>query len=215
MCSFLQCFFPGLGEVSASANTRAKGVNWAKWLMVGGLSAVLSAQAQPYPQPQLNAPEVINDADRVLGQWVMPDGSALIEIYPQGSSYSVRIVKLRDPRFTVADSVDDKLLHQPRIDIHSPDSKLESQSLTGLVIASGLKYQDGIWAGGKIYDPNSGNYYRCKLEWVDGNYLRVRGYMGISLFGETMYWQRATVFKTRTLRMLEGLLNETQGRAGF
>lgn len=148
-------------------------------------------------------------ADSINGYWVMPDSSALIEVYsvqPAESKereYSVRIVALRDPRFTVVDK--DAPSGELRRDIYNPDVNLRQRPLEGLTIASGLKYKDGIWGGGKIYDPGSGGHYRCQLEQAPGGYLKVRGYMGISLLGRTMYWQRADDFKRRVADMLKML----------
>ena len=56
---------------------------------------------------------------------------------------------------------------------------------------SGFTYQaDGRWVGGRIYDPNSGKTYKGTIRQVDGNTLKFRGYVGISLFGRTETWKR-------------------------
>ena len=46
------------------------------------------------------------------------------------------------------------------------------------------------WAGGMIYDPNSGNTYKGTMRLVDRNTLKLRGYIGISLFGRSDTWTR-------------------------
>jgi len=44
---------------------------------------------------------------------------------------------------------------------------------------------------GRIFDPVSGRDYKCKLELAkDGNILKVRGYIGIAIFGRTQVWRR-------------------------
>ena len=45
-----------------------------------------------------------------------------------------------------------------------------------------VTYKDGT-----IYDPKSGKTYSCKMT-IDGNKLKIRGYIGISLFGRTEVW---------------------------
>jgi uncharacterized protein (DUF2147 family) len=46
------------------------------------------------------------------------------------------------------------------------------------------------WQG---VDPQSGNIYKVWIEVVDGGKrLKVRGYLGVSLFGRTQYWERQT-----------------------
>jgi uncharacterized protein (DUF2147 family) len=60
----------------------------------------------------------------------------------------------------------------------------------GLDILSGFKYGGGnIWQDGKIYDPKNGKTYSCKMT-LEGNELKVRGYVGFSLLGRTTVWTR-------------------------
>ena len=42
----------------------------------------------------------------------------------------------------------------------------------------------------KIYNPEDGKEYNCKMTLKDPNTLEVRGYVGISLFGKTQTWTR-------------------------
>jgi len=55
----------------------------------------------------------------------------------------------------------------------------------------GFRYTgDNLWEGGRIYNPEDGRKYRCKL-WLDGeNRLKLRGYVGMSLLGKTETWIR-------------------------
>ena len=144
--------------------------------------------------------------DSILGHWVMPDGSALIEVYKVDASYSVRIIALREQHFTVVDA--GAPLGEERLDIHNPDKQKRERSLLGLNIAWGLTHEDGGWEGGDIYDPGSGTTYSCELQLMEGGFLKVRGYLGFSLLGRSMYWQRAGDFKTRVEAMLAGLAAE-------
>ena len=60
----------------------------------------------------------------------------------------------------------------------------------GLQILSGFRYAgDGTWEAGKIYDPKNGKTYSCKMR-LDGENLKIRGFIGISLFGRTTVWSR-------------------------
>lgn len=150
-----------------------------------------------------------NSVDAIMGYWVMPDGSALIEITTtpglsaKNTVYVARIVALREKQFTTLDKGAPS--GQTRRDIHNPDEALRQRPLEGLTIANGLKYDGGSWSGGLIYDPASGNTYRCKLDLVKEGFLRVRGYLGISLLGRTMYWQKADNFKQQMSQMLDAI----------
>lgn len=47
------------------------------------------------------------------------------------------------------------------------------------------------WDGGWIYDPEKGEKYDVELTPVGDNKLKVLGYLGMKMFGETMMWTRA------------------------
>jgi uncharacterized protein (DUF2147 family) len=50
---------------------------------------------------------------------------------------------------------------------------------------------DDEWIGGDIYAPESGKTYSSYMYLKDINTLKVRGYVGISLFGRTETWTRS------------------------
>jgi uncharacterized protein (DUF2147 family) len=78
-----------------------------------------------------------------------------------------------------------------RVDKLNPDPTLRSRSLLGITILQGFDYAGKyVWKGGTIYDPNSGNTYRSTMTLVDRNTLKVRGYIGVSLFGRSDTWTR-------------------------
>ena len=60
-----------------------------------------------------------------------------------------------------------------------------------MIILKDLKYSDGVWEDGTIYDPMSGKTYDCTMKIKDGGKsLDIRGYIGVSLFGRTSTWTR-------------------------
>ena len=66
---------------------------------------------------------------------------------------------------------------------------MQNRDLLGLEFLTKFEYDDGVYDGGEIYDPETGKTYSCKMS-LDGNTLKVRGYIGISLFGRTEYFER-------------------------
>ena len=71
-----------------------------------------------------------------------------------------------------------------------PD-EFHNQTIAGMQVIWGLKEKNGEWKGGKLLDADSGNIYRCKLSVTeDGQHLKVRGFIGISLLGRTQTWNR-------------------------
>ena len=91
-------------------------------------------------------------------------------------SYQGRIVGGNDPH---------------RLDVHNPDSSRRQQLLLGQSILLGM-HQDGAssWSGGTIYDPDSGRSYKCHIELIDQDHLKVRGFIGLSLLGRSQTWTR-------------------------
>ncbi|MBA2652869.1 MAG: DUF2147 domain-containing protein [Tatlockia sp.] len=66
--------------------------------------------------------------------------------------------------------------------------KFKDKSVQNLQIIWGLKDKgNGLWEGGKILDPQTGNIYKAKMS-LDGDKLHVRGYLGISAIGRTQTW---------------------------
>jgi len=119
-------------------------------------------------------------AGDVAGTWLSGDGDGLVEIRLAGDGLSG--VVLGSPN-------DDP--SRPDSDRLNPDPALRERPLKGLEIFSDFRYEgQGVWSGGRIYDPNSGNTYRCTIRVIDRDTLEMRGYIGIPLFGRTETWRR-------------------------
>ena len=117
----------------------------------------------------------------VEGRWLSGDGEGWIEIQLVGESLIG----------VIAGSPNNKKGDPPRFDDLNPDPELRSRALDGLTIMSGFTYAgDGRWVDGRVYDPDSGNTYKCTLTQVDRDTLKLRGYIGISLFGRSDTWTR-------------------------
>lgn len=129
------------------------------------------------------------DADAILGLWSLTDRKAQFEIYKCGSEYCGKISYLSEPNYPSTEKLGFAGL--PIMDLQNPDPALRGRSLLGLPLLEGFRYVGGdTWEGGRIYNPEDGKKYRCKL-WLDGeNQLKVRGYLGFSLFGRTETWVR-------------------------
>jgi uncharacterized protein (DUF2147 family) len=66
-----------------------------------------------------------------------------------------------------------------------------NQPIIGLVILRNLRLEDGEYVGGDVLDPDTGRVYRCKFHLIDGGRRMVmRGYIGISLLGQSQIWRR-------------------------
>ena len=117
----------------------------------------------------------------VVGLWLSGDGDGWIEIRQQGSEF-VGII---------AGSPNTREGDPPRLDDKNPDPSLRHRMLDGLIFMQGFVYDgENRWSGGTIYDPNSGNTYKGTMRLIDSDTLKLRGYIGISLFGRSDTWTR-------------------------
>jgi uncharacterized protein (DUF2147 family) len=122
-------------------------------------------------------------ADDIIGIWLTPGKEpAKIQIYKSGDKYYGKIVWLKNPTDN----------GKPKVDGNNPDKSKRRNPVMDLVLLSGFKFDgDDEWKGGDIYDPESGKTYDSYLYLKDNNTLKVRGYIGISLFGRTETWIRS------------------------
>ena len=137
----------------------------------------------------LLTPAWADDADGVLGQWLTADGKAKVEVVKDGDVYDGRIVWLKEPLYPADDALG--MGGMPKVDRKNPDPSLQNRPIIGLPLIQGFKYDgDSVWKDGTIYDPDSGKLYSCKMTLMMDGRLKVRGYVGISLFGRTEIWTR-------------------------
>ena len=126
--------------------------------------AFLSIASQGYAQ---------TGPDKILGFYWSPKKDAKIEVYKKGDRYFGKSV-------WVATS---------KKDVENPDRHLRQRDLLGVNLLTNFSYDDGDYSGGEVYDPANGKTYSCKISFTGQN-LKVRGYIGISLFGRTEIFER-------------------------
>ena len=80
---------------------------------------------------------------------------------------------------------------QPKRDQHNPDAALRDRPLCGMTILSGFrKVDERTWTAGRIYNPNDGRSFSSTIDLEPDGSLKIRGYVGFSLFGKTVVWVR-------------------------
>lgn len=67
----------------------------------------------------------------------------------------------------------------------------KGRPVLGLTLIKGMQRNGLSYENGTIMDPRDGSVYRALMRVSpDGQKLEVRGYLGISLFGQTQVWNR-------------------------
>lgn len=118
-------------------------------------------------------------ADDIVGVWLTHgDKPARIQISKMGTQYYGKIIFLQFPTEN----------GKPLVDKNNPDKAKQGQPVLGLEILNGFGFDKDEWNNGHIYDPESGKTYSCTLSLKDPHTLKVRGYVGISMFGRTEIW---------------------------
>ena len=118
----------------------------------------------------------------ILGKWKSIDedtnkDESIIEIYQENGKFHGKIIQLLD--LNKKDAVCEKC-----------KGKNKNKSIKGMVIISGLKKNGKEWSGGKVLDPKNGKQYKCYITLQDNNTMKLRGYIGFSVFGRTAFWYR-------------------------
>ena len=123
-----------------------------------------------------------NKADNIIGVWLTNGKEpAKIQVYKSGEKFYGKIIWLKNPIEN----------GKQKVDANNPDEAKRSNPIIGLVVLTGFKFDgDEEWKGGDIYDPESGKTYSSYMYLKDTKTLKVRGYIGISLFGRTETWTR-------------------------
>jgi uncharacterized protein (DUF2147 family) len=130
----------------------------------------------------LAAPAMAQD-DAVFGLWRSESGAAVVEIAPCGAQACGTVVALREPLDANG---------APKTDVRNEDRALRDRRVCGLRLLSGFDRQGaGVWKDGEIYNAEDGKTYSAQMT-VEGDSLRLRGYVGVPLFGKTQVWTRET-----------------------
>lgn len=127
------------------------------------------------------------EPEDVLGIWATERAEAHVEIFKRNDTYHGRITWLKEPFYPEGD----KEAGQPKRDRENEDPELREREIAGLEIVRDFRYAGkGRWVGGVIYDPENGKTYNGKMWLTHDGRLRLRGYVGMSLFGRTTEWTR-------------------------
>ncbi len=126
---------------------------------------------------------VFAQENKITGYWLTDCGRSQIKIYQgENGKYHGNIVWLKNK--------EDK----NKKDKNNPNEALRNRKILGLPMIRNFSYDknEEEWGGGKIYDPESGNYYDAYMWFEDDkNILYLKGFVaGMRFLGRTTKWKR-------------------------
>ena len=119
----------------------------------------------------------------IFGHWNSYDEEtnkieSVIKVYEKDTKAYAKIISISDASRSSATCVE-------------CSGNRKNAPILGMNILTGLKKDGNEWSGGKILDPKNGKEYKCYIQLLDHNTLKLRGYIGLSMFGRTAIWKRA------------------------
>lgn len=138
----------------------------------GGIAALLAVFLAGVPVPSLSAEPVSNES-ALTGYWLSQDHDGVFKIDRCGQNLCGHLIGLRYDGTNVP---------------HGHDGKSEC----GLLMLTNFRPMDdekGRWAG-HILDPDTGHLYDSQIWSNQPDVLKLRGYIGLPIFGETQTWTR-------------------------
>ncbi len=131
-------------------------------------------------------------APSVMGTWLVEKKTAQVKIEPCANAANgpvcgtiVRILDLRGP--------DGKTTTEAEAnDWRNADPKLRDRKVLGLVMLYNFKKTSdpNAFESGYIYNGDNGKTYNANISLQPDGTLRLRGYVGSPMFGETQIWTR-------------------------
>jgi len=119
----------------------------------------------------------------VLGTWMTKGERSHVRIEKCGEKLCGSIIWLKDPN---------RKDGKPKIDARNKDENKRGRRILGLPLMTAFEATDDpkFWVNGEIYNPENGKTYNCEMTLQEDGILKVHGYVGVPLFGESQYWKK-------------------------
>lgn len=113
--------------------------------------------------------------DPAHGYWLTENGKGIVRFAPCGDKTCGDMVWIADPYDETG----------------RPKRDAQNREMCGLRLVGELEQAGtGKWESGWIYNPRSGETFSAEVRTVSQDQLRVRGYLGVRLLGQTQTWTR-------------------------
>ena len=125
------------------------------------------------------------NSNDIIGIWLNEEKDAKIEIYKSENLFFGKLIWLKEPK-----DINGKF----KTDKNNPNKNLRNEKLLGLKILSNLMWnnKEKEWINGSIYNARDGKTYQVFAN-LSEKKLKLRGYIGFSLFGKTTIWTKSNL----------------------
>ena len=125
------------------------------------------------------------NSNDIIGIWLNEEKDAKIEIYKSENLFFGKMIWLKEPK-----DINGKF----KTDKNNPNKNLRNKKLLGLKILSNLiwNHKEKEWINGSIYNARDGKTYKLFAN-LSEEKLKLRGYVGFSLFGKTTIWTKSNL----------------------
>ncbi len=122
-----------------------------------------------------------NAGDKIVGTYkaIQAGNVSKVKITKNGDGYKAQIIWLEKPNNPDG---------TPKLDKKNPDKAKKSVRADQIVLVEKVKYNDGVWKGGKIYDPTKGKSFDVEMKFKDSKTLLVKG--SLLIFSQTLEWTK-------------------------
>jgi uncharacterized protein (DUF2147 family) len=163
-----------------------------------GMIIALALIATVIPRTAIAGDDPVFEADAILGIWETerdaedPDDKwSHIEVYESDGKVHGRLVWLSRTHYPEDD--ERGMGGLPAVDRNNADESLRERPLLGADLMRNFKHnKKNKWEDGRIYDPENGKTYRCKLTLKDADTIELFGYIkvGFVKLGRNTTWVR-------------------------
>jgi len=132
----------------------------------------------------LSSNSLTKDADQIVGNWLTEKKNSKVRIFESGGKYYGKIS-------WVEESIDPQT-GEPYLDILNPDKSKRDTPVFNLLVMKDFIYNNAnqTWENGTVYNAMTGKTYSGYMKLSTSNKLKLRGYIGIPIFGRTDLWTR-------------------------
>ncbi|MCF0205920.1 MAG: DUF2147 domain-containing protein [Bacteroidales bacterium] len=126
-----------------------------------------------------------NKAEKICGVYLVVEQNEVSKVKISRKSdgtFSGQVIWAKNPNFEDG---------TPKTDINNPDPSKRNTPTSKIVLLYDFKYDEGDdeWSG-DIYNPVDGKTYKAYAKFESEKNLKLRGYVGLPIFGRTVYWQK-------------------------